>query len=61
MTTAGTSKPEDTSRPAPLWYVAFRTGAEEEVLEALADHSYVFNEVERSSRGRLYALLDRRD
>ena len=49
------------SRPTRLWYVAFRTGADEEVLDALADHSYVFNEVERSRRGRLYFLLDRRD
>ena len=47
-------------RPPRIWYVAYRT-RRRGVLETLGDHGYLFNAVERTRRGRLYLLLDRRN
>jgi hypothetical protein len=42
------------SRPARLWYVAYRSVEEEKVLQALIARGYTLTPVERTTRGRLY-------
>ncbi len=43
--------------PARIWYVAFRTGESREVLETLAEHAYVTNEVQETRMGTLYLAV----
>jgi hypothetical protein len=47
------------SRSARIWYLAFRTGDRDTVLEILSTNGYELDEVARSSIGRLYVALDR--
>jgi len=47
------------SRSARIWYLAFRTGDRDTVLEILSTNGYESDEVARSSIGRLYLALDR--
>jgi len=44
----------DASHPQRLWYVAFRTGEEEEALKALTDRGYVLKRLDKTTRGSLY-------
>ena len=42
-------------RPSRIWYVAFRTGSdEEEVLKALGDRRYNIERIDTTTKGRLY-------
>ena len=47
------------SRSTRVWYLAFRTGDRDTVLEVLSTNGYELEEVARSSIGRLYVALDR--
>ncbi len=43
------------TRPSRVWYVAFRTGGdEEEVLKALTDRAYELERIDTTAKGRLY-------
>ncbi len=43
--------------PPRIWYVAYRTGESVEVLDTLAAHAYVANEVQETRMGTLYLAV----